>query len=108
MFSSLRKVINNYLEFNRKKLSTYFFFFIFSFLFWFLTMMSRSHEASIEIPIRYINFPVDLILTEDPIDKINIRVKSSGFLIFFHHLFNPSEFTLNFSCLIKNPDRNVF
>ena len=86
-----------------KKLSTYFLFFLISFSFWFLSMLSKKHETTIDIPISFSNFSADLIVPESVPENINIRVKAPGFSIIFFNLFNSSVLDLNVSSSKSKP-----
>ncbi len=87
----------------RKKLSTYFLFFLISFSFWFLSMLSRNHETTINIPISFSNFSPDLIVPETVPENINVRVKAPGFSIIFFNFFNYSFLDLNVSSSKSKP-----
>ena len=82
MSSNLKKITSFFKSvIQNRKLSLYVFFFIISLSFWFLTVLSKTHETSLIIPVDYINYPIDLIADEAPDDYIEIRVKSSGISI---------------------------
>ena len=89
MLSNLKKVIVSFFKSisKNKKLSTYAFFFFLAFSFWFLSMLSKTHETTLQIPIKYINYPPDLVEKDTPTNFVDIRVKAAGFTILSFHLF---------------------
>ena len=97
MFSFLNnKNLNYFLFFLKSKgFLKYLFFFLISFSFWFLSMMSKYHETSLILPVKYINFPIDKIVLSKPNEEIDIRVKAPGFTILFYNLFHNAKLTLD-------------
>jgi len=97
MFSNLKKRIASFFksESNNKKLSTYALFLFISFSFWFLSMLSKQHETTLQVPLSYVNFPADKVLVSTPIAFVEARVKAPGFSILFYNLFNFSTLSLD-------------
>ena len=85
MLERLKNVSNRVLKSQKhnKRLSTYFLFFIISFSFWFLSMLSKQHETTMDIPISFSNFPADLIPPQSPPDKVSIELKLQDFQLYF-------------------------
>ena len=107
MSSNLKKITSFFKSvIQNRKLSLYIFFFIISLSFWFLTVLSKTHETSLIIPVDYINYPIDLIADESPDDYIEIRVKSSGISIISFNLFNSSSIILDFDLANYKPKEN--
>jgi len=108
MFFNLKNVIFSFFKSlsKNKKLNTYSFFFFISFAFWFLTMLSKTHETTFSIPIKYINYPTDLMEVVNPDDFIHVRVKASGISIISFHLFNFNELVLNYNVANSQPINN--
>ena len=75
-----------------RRLNTYLFFFVISFSFWFLTMLSKTHETTLQIPLSYVNYPADLTEIVSPADFILVRVKASGISISLFYLFSGNFF----------------
>ena len=88
---------------HNKRLSTYFLFFIISFSFWFLSMLSKQHETTMDMPISFSNFPADLIPPQSSPDKVSVRVKAPGFSIIFYNLFTFSILDLDVSASNSKP-----
>ena len=54
-------------------------FFLISVIFWFMTKLSKEYEGIIKFPVSYNNLPDNKLLQENPLDFIEIYVKTSGF-----------------------------
>ena len=80
---------------NNKKLSTYALFLFISLSFWFLSMLSKQHEATLKVPLNYSNFPTDKLISSFVTDYVDVRIKASGFSILFYNLFNLSKLNLD-------------
>ena len=107
MSSNLKKITSFFKSvIQNRKLSLYIFFFIISLSFWFLTVLSKTHETSLIIPVDYINYPIGLIADEATDDYIEIRVKSSGISIISFKLFNSSSIILDFDLANYKPNEN--
>lgn len=91
---------------NRKSLNRYAFFFFISLSFWFLTMLSKIHETTLYIPIKYKNYPANLIELSSPADFIDVRVKATGVSILSFHLFNLKSLILNYDFANSQPLNN--
>ena len=89
MFGNLENRISSFFKSgsNNKKLSTYTLFLFISFSFWFLSMLSKDHETTLNVPVEYVNFPTDKVLVSPTISFIEARVKAPGFSILFYTLF---------------------
>ena len=108
MFSNLKKSIVSFFKLvsKNKRLNTYAFFFFISFSFWFLSMLSKTHETTLTIPVNYRNAPADLVEVNTSIDFIDARVKSPGFSILFFHFFNYNTLTLDYDVANSKPLKN--
>ena len=90
MSSNLKKSIANFFKSvaKNKKLNSYALFLFISFSFWFLSMLSKTHETTLSLPLNYKNYPTDLVEINSPIDFIEARVKAQGFSIIFYNFFS--------------------
>ena len=93
----LNKIISNTLKLrlNNKNLSKYFLFLFISLFFWFLSMLSKEHETTLLMPVKYDNYPADQVLVSTPINFVELRIKATGFSILSHRFFNSSVLTLD-------------
>ena len=113
MPSNLRKVIVSFFKSisKNKKLSTYAFFFFIAFSFWFLSMLSKTHETTLQIPTKYTNYPADLVNIISPVSHVDVRVKAPGFSIVFFHFFNSKQLSLSYDLANSKPTtsgKNLF
>ena len=105
MFVKLKNLISSFFKsvLKNQQLNTYFLFFVISFSFWFLTMLSKIHEATFTVPITYINYPVDLTEVVQPADFIQVRAKASGITIISFYLFSNNPLVLNYNLANSQP-----
>lgn len=54
-------------------------FFLLSVVFWFMTKLSKEYDGTIKFPVIYNNLPDNKLLQENPLNFIEIHVKTSGF-----------------------------
>jgi hypothetical protein len=108
MFTTLKKVICSFFKSlsQNKKLNTYVVFFFISSAFWFLTMLSKTHETTFRVPIKYVNHPADLVEVVKPADFVQVRVKAAGISIISFHLFNYNSLILNYDVANSQPITN--
>ena len=107
MFSNLKNRIASFFKSasNNKKLSTYALFLFISFSFWFLSMLSKQYETTLQVPLSYVNFPADKVLVSNPIAFVEARVKAPGFSILFYNLFNSSTLILDVDQANTKPEK---
>lgn len=80
---------------------------------WLVSVLGKSYEVEVGIPIRYTNLPKDKVLVNEPPHKINVMLKSYGFTLLRHKIqltinpinFNVKQFTLN---MMDDVNRNEF
>ncbi len=113
MFTKLRNLIVSFLKLfsKNKNIGTYTIFFFISLAFWFFTMLSKVHETNFVVPIKYINYPVDLIPLSNPDAFIKVRVKAAGISIILFYLFNRSYLVLDYDVVNSQPTnkgKNLF
>lgn len=108
MSSNLKKSIAHFFKSvaKNKKLNTYSLFLFISFSFWFLSMLSKTHETTLSVPVNYKNYPADLVEINSPIDFIEARVKAPGFSIIFYHFFNFKTLILDYEIANSKPLKN--
>jgi len=107
MFSNLKNRIASFFksEANNKKLSTYALFLFISFSFWFLSMLSKQHETTLQVPLSCVNFPADKVLVSTPPAFVEARVKAPGFSILFYNLFNFEKLNLDINQANTKPKK---
>ena len=107
MAKHLKKRISSFFKSaaNNKKLSTYALFLFISFSFWFLSMLSKQHETTLQVPLSYVNFPADKVLVSSLPTFLEARVKAPGFSILFYNLFNFSKLSLDIQQANTKPNK---
>lgn len=86
---------------------------IVSTILWLVSVLGKSYEVEVSIPIRYTNLPKEKVLINEPPHKVNVMLKSFGFTLLRHKIqltinpinFNVKQFTLN---MMDDVDRNDF
>ena len=108
MFLNLKKRIRSFFNsiLSNKQLGTYFFFFCISFSFWFLSILSKIHETTINIPLEYTRFPISFVQLEQPENTIKVRVKAAGISIISFYMFNRKKLILNYDVANYKPMDN--
>tara|TARA_B100001142_G_scaffold176762_1_gene176455 strand:- start:30318 stop:31181 length:864 start_codon:yes stop_codon:yes gene_type:complete len=69
-------------------------------------MLSKTHEITLQIPVKYTSAPVGLVEIDIPINSIEVRVKASGFSILSFHIFNNKSLILNYEIANSKPSNN--
>ncbi|MCX6325964.1 MAG: hypothetical protein NT144_04840 [Bacteroidia bacterium] len=57
------------------------FFLFLSFVFWYLNFLGKETEADIRYSVRYINFPKERVIIEEPPVKLNLYLKGPGYSV---------------------------
>lgn len=76
-------------RFKRASVKTFSFFLIFSAVVWVLVQFSKTYTQVIEIPVNYINAPLDKSISEDRPDHVDLQLQDNGFNIYYYKIFNP-------------------
>ncbi len=63
------------------KLITFLFFVLVSTVFWFVRSLGQQYETNVTYPVRYTDFPENKVLIGDIPQKLELRVRASGFSI---------------------------
>lgn len=105
MTNNLKKLLVRFFKSTskNKKLNTYLGFFLISFAFWFLSMLSQTHETTLKVPVKYTDYPTDLVIISSPVADLDVRVKARGFAILFYHLFNFNHLLLSYDVANSKP-----
>lgn len=80
------------------KLITFLFFVLISTVFWFVRSLGEEYETSVTYPVRYTDFPENKVLIGDIPQKLELRVRASGFSILKSRLnlnIMPLRFNVN-------------
>lgn len=82
--------------FKRSSVKTFSFFLAFSAIVWVLVQFSKTYTQTIEIPVKYINPPLDKSISDDKPDHVDLQLQETGFSIYYYKIFNP-ELTVDLS-----------
>ncbi len=85
-----------------ERASVFFFCLVLSTFFWFLSSLSKQYTTNLTIPAEYGSFNKEFILTEKPIDFIEIQVSGSGFELLGEQMsLNRNSLKVNLSEALK-------
>lgn len=91
--------------FKRSSLKTFSFFLVFAAVVWVLVQFSKTYTQVIEVPLNYINVPLDKSISDEKPDHIDLQLQDNGFNIYYYKIFNP-ELTIDLS-KARETDRNL-
>ncbi|CAN5382884.1 hypothetical protein BH23BAC2_BH23BAC2_14660 [soil metagenome] len=74
----------------RGPLKTFLFFLGFSAVIWVFVQFSKQYTITVDLPLSYINVPMDKLLGEENPDKITLRIRDYGFNLARYRLFPPT------------------
>lgn len=76
-------------RFKKASAKTFSFFLIFSAVVWVLVQFSKTYTQLIEIPVNYINAPLDKSISDERPDHVDLQLQDNGFSIYYFKIFNP-------------------
>jgi len=76
-------------RFKRASVKTFSFFLIFSAIVWVLVQFSKTYTQLIEIPVNYINTPLDKSISDERPKHVDLQLQDNGFNIYYYKIFNP-------------------
>lgn len=76
-------------RFKRSSVKTFSFFLIFSAIVWVLVQFSKTYTQLIEIPVNYVNAPLDKSISEERPAHVDLQLQDNGFNIYYYKIFNP-------------------
>lgn len=68
-----------------KKILTFLFFVLLSSSFWMMQIYRQKFEATLDIPVKYVNVPDSIVFENDLPDRINVRIKDDGAALFKYY-----------------------
>ncbi len=93
--------------FKRSSLKTFGFFLVFSAVVWVLVQFSKTYTQLIEIPVSYINIPLDKSISNDKPDHVDLQLQDNGFSIYYYKIINPG-LTVDLSKATEEDKRLVY
>ena len=94
-------------RFKKASLKTFSFFLVFSAIVWVLVQFSKTYTQLIEIPINYLNAPLDKSISEEKPDHVDLQLQDNGFSLYYYKLFNP-ELKVDLSKAKENEKNLVY
>ena len=76
-------------RFKKSSIKTFGFFLIFSAIVWVLVQFSKTYTQVIEVPVNYLNIPLDKSISEERPDHVDLQLQDNGFSIYYYKIFNP-------------------
>ncbi|MFO7922286.1 MAG: hypothetical protein R6U58_01165 [Bacteroidales bacterium] len=86
------------------------FFLVVSAIFWFLSALGRQYTTSIEYPVRYTNFPENMVMVGELPSNLELTVNSHGYTLLRYYISRrllPIIFDVNSFSLNRLPDTNT-
>ncbi len=90
-----------------RRVMVFLFFLVISTIFWFLSALGREYTARIIYPVRYTNFPENLVMVGEPPSSLELTVNSYGYTLVRYYVSRrlmPIVFDVNSFSLNRLPD----
>lgn len=66
------------------------FFLFFAVIIWVIAQFSKTYNEVVDIPVDYVNVPLDKLLTPDRPSELKLWMSESGFAIAYYNMFPPT------------------
>ena len=100
------KLRNFFLWLKSKEFLVFLFFFLVSSAFWVMMAVKDTMEREIVIPVRMVNVPKNVVITEN-IDQIRVTIRDNGYNIIGFYLDNDRVIEVNFHDFSKTEEGKV-
>ena len=100
------KLRNFFLWLKSKEFLVFLFFFLVSSAFWVMMAVKDTMEREIVIPVRMVNVPKNVVITEN-IDQIKVTIRDNGYNIIGFYLDNDRVIEVNFHDFSKTEEGKV-
>lgn len=100
------KLRNFFLWLKSKEFLVFLFFFLVSSAFWVMMAVKDTMEREIVIPVRMVNVPKNVVITEN-IDQIRVTIRDNGYNIIGFYLDNDRIIEVNFHDFSKTEEGKV-
>lgn len=74
---------------------------------WVLVQFSKTYTQVIEVPLNYINAPLDKSISDERPDHVDLQLQDNGFSIYYYRIFNP-ELTIDLSKARENEKNLIY
>ncbi|MCG9970276.1 YbbR-like domain-containing protein [Christiangramia crocea] len=88
-------------------MKTFSFFLGFAAVVWVLVQFSKTYTQLIEVPLNYINAPLDKSISDEKPDHVDLQLQDNGFSIYYYKIFNPG-LTVDLSKARETEDNLVY
>ncbi|MBZ9630622.1 YbbR-like domain-containing protein [Salegentibacter sp. LM13S] len=73
----------------KSSLKSFGFFLLFSSFIWFFVQISKEYTQVIDIPVSYVNVPIDKSISKERPGNLQMRIQDKGFAIWYYQIFRP-------------------
>ena len=73
----------------RSSLKTFGFFLLFSSFIWISVQFAKEYTQIIDIPVSYVNIPLDKSISKERPENLKLRIQDKGFAIWYYQIFRP-------------------
>ncbi len=73
----------------KSSLKTFGFFLLFSSFVWFSVQISKEYTQIIDIPVTYVNIPLDKSIAKERPNNLKLRIQDKGFAIWYYKIVRP-------------------
>lgn len=88
MINKLRAITKK--RFKKTNFNAFLFFLFLAVVVWIFVQFSKQYSVIIDVPVQYVNVPLNKLLTEDNPEALELRMENSGFKIAWFSLFPPT------------------
>ena len=99
----IKQLVRNFLFSSvNKEFLTFLFFLALSGVFWLMMTLNETYEKEVEIPVRIVNVPKNVVLTSDELDTVKVTLRDKG-LMLISYLYGEGmrPLTINFKTYAK-------
>lgn len=77
-------------RFRKTNFKAFLFFLFFAVIIWVIAQFSKTYNEVVDIPVDYVNVPLDKLLTPDRPSELKLWMSESGFAIAYYNMFPPT------------------
>lgn len=104
-----QKVRTFFKKISWKKTLTFLFFLLLSSIFWMMQIYRQKYEATLIIPVKYVNIPDSIVFENELPNEISVRIKDDGGTLFQYLLIRTDDsLVIDVRDIVKNtPDKII-
>lgn len=77
-------------RFRKTNFKAFLFFLFFAVIIWVIAQFSKTYNEVVDIPVHYVNVPLDKLLKPDRPEELKLWMSESGFAIAYYNIFPPT------------------